>query len=79
VGPLAGGPDIWWNLIPLCHGCNYRMGRQMAFTWIERKGAAAARSTHEYKAARQHFTTHFAAFKLRNPELFVDSSSECSE
>jgi hypothetical protein len=52
------------------------MGRQMAFTWIERKGAAAARATREYKAARQHFTTHFAAFKLSNPELFVDSSSD---
>jgi hypothetical protein len=28
--------DEKWNLIPLCHSCNVRMGRQNAFAFIEK-------------------------------------------
>ena len=67
-----GGPDLLWNLIPLCHGCNCRMGRHLAFDWIEQKAAGApVLDTAEYKEARARFDIEFAAYKIANPELFV--------
>ena len=67
-----GGPDLLWNLVPLCHGCNVRMQRQLAFEFIEREAAGAPiLDTAEYKAARANFDINFAAYKIANPELFV--------
>lgn len=39
--PVIGDEvDEIWNLIPLCHSCNVRMGRQNAFTFINKTDAA---------------------------------------
>ena len=53
--PIIGDDiDGSWNLMPLCHNCNCRMGRQLAWTFI-----AASHATHlhmqEFVDAKAHY------------------------
>ena len=59
--PIIGDEiDSLWNLIPLCHNCNCRMGRQNAFPFI-----AAAKPAHvdmlEYRDAKTEFERNVPA------------------
>eukprot|EP01043_Picozoa_sp_COSAG02_P019431 COSAG02_NODE_934_length_15809_cov_59.853787_10_plen_460_part_00 len=50
--------DALWNLIPLCHNCNCRMGRQQAFEFIDAANPAH-RGMPEYVAQQQQFERNF--------------------
>ena len=50
--------DALWNLIPLCHNCNCRMGRQQAFQFID-AGNPTMRDVPEYIEQKQQFERNF--------------------
>ena len=50
--------DALWNLIPLCHNCNCRMGRRQAFQFID-AGNPTMRDIVEYVEQKQQFERNF--------------------
>ena len=50
--PIIGDAiDDFWNLVPLCHNCNCRMGRQLVWDFIARSNASHLHLP-EYVAAK---------------------------